>query len=485
MIWYPVAFVAFKGYLETSIRTIPLNHSNELYSSLIKGFVHDKDSFQTGLLPVDSLSLKRNTYSKADELTVTVSSSYVDFDPRIFRSLVVEAYIASVPGDVYAKGPSEIRKYAAKRRNIRFLGVVDTISKVEDDGGVKYDFRARDYTALFADYHVLPEDVRNVNWHKPFIQVIADIVKRLAAVRNIKIWAVGEAGSLLNQKIRMPSWSKLVPIKYAGQTFWDMIQDLTLRMGMVSFVDLDRLVFALPSTMYEAGQSIVNYGVLGSPGQRNIIHTTSFISKKRPHPWGRGYCHIPAWVFGANIASLEISREYGRLAIPTVEVRSLTPEGVKVGRWPENGQDKVIRRYVIAGLSSDEQCKNVAKEVWEQLARNQVRVRVSTMDLGSWGATQEDADALEYRAGMPIEVLPTRSDVTVQELIKAGMKKEKAVEIANLLKSRRLQTVWYLGEVSYDWSATEGLRITMDLASYLKVDVSKVFAQKEEEVSFA
>ena len=477
--WYPVAYVVLQATISPLQQVVKARDVTKFYTDLLAGFQETKpDVFTTGYLPPRSASLTRNRYYQADELSLTLAGDWVQFDPRIIRSMTVEYYLASVPARIYSQGGQAVLDEATKRKNLRFLGIVDSVEERRSNDGIVYNIKARDYTALLADYVVQPEDLKAVNWKMPLMTAIGQLVSRLPATHNLHVVVAGSdlASELSSKKVPLSWWANSYMRKHDRQTFWDLVQDVVMRAGLIAFVDLDQLVIARPSDVFDSDQAWVSFGTgdqshLSASG---AVPVQSFRSKGRKHPGG-GVCTMPVWVFGYDIEELTRAREFGRVSVPVVEVRSLGQKGTVKGQWPQkgkvSGQARSIRRFVVPGLQSDTEAETVAKQIWTLLARQQVRVSVSTLELGSWGADDTDPDVLDYRAGQPIEILMSDEPVTKQALIRAGVPENKASKLAAQASSAGIQNKYYLGEIGYGWSAESGLQISMKLANYIEAEV--------------
>jgi hypothetical protein len=228
-------------------------------------------------------------------------------------------------------------------------------------------------------------------------------------------------------------------------------------------------------------------------------------------------------VFGHNISKLKIERKLSSAAkVPVVECVSVDTSNAGRGaknrlisaRWPDNSiistsssksasakvttvspsgaisQEEVLR-FTFPGVKSKNRLQQLARQLREQIGRQEVGGSCSTKDLTSFGGSNGDPDLLSLRPGDAVEILananapfgnpPVVSEVTNQaamtemELAKTINDrindKNAARVLARTLKGSiaSLQTTFRVGNVKYSWEAGDGIGIDFDFQNYVEL----------------
>jgi hypothetical protein len=481
---------------------------------------------RSGIIPM-SCSVARNGFRTADTASIQLNWKDVPFDPRIVRAAGVELTIGVVSGDDFAKGfKGQLGDRGLPLSTIdvapggkldgsftQFVGWVDdwAINFGSDSDTVTLE--CRDYTALFIDTFLLPND--GIDLEKPLIEGIQEFIDgeddnggvKYPTVAGISVvfGDVGEApgaapgapGKNIPPQAKSRKGKKAKRKRSGNQrmSLWDHITDVTVAFGFVPII-----------RGYEL---------------RIINPRTRLSSKGNPR----------RMVFGRNLESLDFDRKLGGNAVSIVEVRAYDPSVDKVrwARWPvASGQpssgfggttadvlknrppkafpnvptpsgSKVDEKVTIFTLDSTVigigSLEALARQMFNQIARQEIEGNFATREVSSWNIKDDeplpatDADLLQLRSGDPIELLvaprdprfpaetpnttsqlaelPTRS--RTQFLINLGYDPEVAKQVARLQEAAGFQTIFRAQDVQIEMDHDDGISVKVDFINYVTV----------------
>jgi hypothetical protein len=226
----------------------------------------------------------------------------------------------------------------------------------------------------------------------------------------------------------------------------------------------------------------------------------------------------PKMVLGHNIESLEIEHHLTKASARAVVVVSNNPDtgGIASGRWPEDwfrnkelgagdthklpptgplnlppGVDSADESnpqvVVLHGVTSPERLTMIAKQYWEELARQDVRGSIVTRDI----ATIENrsvgiADLLSIRAGDPISIMISRDieavsgsylqriasqskGEAISMLVQEGYTYDAAELIVTAIVLADAPTSYRVKSVDFQWSQKAGSRTEIEVMSWIQV----------------
>lgn len=265
-----------------------------------------------------------NSYAKADTFEIEFLAKALPISPELIRAVQVELYMFQTDGI-----ERDISKYATED-NLLVAGLAD--EGEIDEGTVR--LVGRDYTALMLDKAWPPTKVIPVG--RDIDQVIQDLVDeasqakvtgRILTVKFADEDARSEAQRQNTQstdrragisrksqmstkkKKKKPSSGERSTITnkkglpQKGGSYWDVIQKLALRHGLICYVK---------------GTSVI----LDDPKGLTV----------------RSYAEAPHLVYGRNLKTIKASRKFARAALPQFVAYGYDDKNRKqiVGRWPPN-----------------------------------------------------------------------------------------------------------------------------------------------------
>jgi hypothetical protein len=473
-----------------------------------------------------SMTIKRNPYREADEADFSVCFHELPIDPRIIRSLGFACYLGTIDNDTWAKairsgvspstttsrGAQTTTKSMLGAQDLRFLGFADEVTVEMSDSGEVFNIRGRDITGILIDLPV-PTKVHNeIKWDGPVEKVIWDILQSSGACAGVPLHLIGfEPGTkVMKHNMQHKAGKKKIkairPKKIKEENYWDLLQAIALENGLILYFDVwqsadegkftGRFVLATPQDLYSDKQRTYYDFKTGSSGTE-----PDFKSRQRKRPESNEILNAPVLIYGHNLASLNITRKFGYIQRPSVEVRYKAPNGkVWTSKYPKKvvptrmsvdglwATDQ-IRTYVIqTGVEKPEDLEDIAQSIFEQLARQELEITCETKDLTSFGGTNTDPDLLEVKAGTPIEIViaPHEEGTTIgllpiiagfdeskmkDYLISRGVKETVANVLAYALRSPEWQALmerrFYTKSATIKLDKENGVNLSFEASNYI------------------
>jgi len=206
------------------------------------------------------------------------------------------------------------------------------------------------------------------------------------------------------------------------------------------------------------------------------------------------------------VSTMGIRRRFSK-AVPTnIEVRCYNGErkNTLVARYPLKG-DRVLRAAPgdgtdekwqvvrITGIKDEKTLRLVAQTYYEQMGRNELQVRVGTINLASYGGGNMDPDLLDIKPGDAVDVGIDRDMIysagEIEEgtttdaekfLTKLGYSAEFASEYSKAVNNVGLPFTFRMRTAQFDWSIDDGIKIEMELVNYIEVRSDKVLPEGEQ-----
>ena len=385
-----------------------------------------------GFMLPRSAEIHRNGVRTADEATIVLDHADAPFDARIMRAAAVEIIIGVVPalefeagitGSTRADGsPTSIVDGAADSvigGATRFVGVVDDWDTERSEDST-VTLRCRDMTSLLSDTK-LPQGA-GIDLNLPIEVGIAGLLAQIPATRGLRVRFVDEVGELTGAPSVGPVPGGTLPpsrrarrgrvarrARQAGQntTVWEHIVDVCGMAGVVPRIDDWELRIERARTLFGNQPARVRQMVWG----RNLLDL-SFKRKlagfKNPTVECRCYDPTIGRVRWARYPAPMGGIAFGVIGIvdpPTAPSRAnqTTPSGA-------NPSEK-IQVYPISGVTDGATLAGIARDLFEEVARQELEGSFSTNDPASWDIDTDsprsfdDADLLDLRAGDAVELL--------------------------------------------------------------------------------
>ena len=471
-------------------------------------------------------------YRQAGTFDLSFRFDDLPLDARVVRACAVEVHFGTVETDNYARGvrgdrvagrlASVLQTRTPTGPNLDTLalaGVVDTWTTTHDDTGSAVSIKGRDLRAILIDSPMCPGGFERIDLGLPIHQCVAQILSMHPFGAQINViadpydWpgaipapaAAGIAprasrGARGNRRPRMQFGRNPSQISY-----WDAIVRLCYLVGAVPF-------FAGLKLQVRSGRSIFQQARAGS----GLFGDTPFAGGLPRQVDGGAPFSVRRMVYGHTIKRVEFKRELGGNSKPKV-VRAVAVDLTRVNesgepaplleaRWPEeqpagaapsttrstgaapsgDTQTEVLN-IPVSGVRTLEQLQEIARNVFEEVGRNELTGSCSTKNLASFGGDNNDADLLRLRPGDGVEFLADvslarresvsaytrdqREPVEARIDALAARLGDRTLAAAIVLSARaapeRLPRFFRVSTVGLDWAMQSGVTVSFDFQSYV------------------
>jgi len=484
----------------------------------------DKRTFGIeGIIP-RTCQVMLNGIRTADTCSMDIYYRDLPLDPRVIRSIAVEAFIGTVPAADFQRGiqgevrsdatpsgqpfpwntiPEEYTDSNGKRRtNLRFQGWVDDWELMWGESDVPVvHLECTDNTRLLLEQNAGPK--LTVDPDIPIDEAFARYLSNYPQFRGLSVSYL-PAGSdppvfadALNKTAYQP---KLGPAASKGGSsqlkVWDYLTDVAGALGLSIRFEGTTVILQRPRTLLGAAFS-------GRPDDpftgRNLPSGTTLLNR--------------LYVYGHNLAELSFRRKFARFDPQNIEVRSYDTGEKKtlVVRFPEKDKrqkslqpgDSSDQKWTVlrvTGIRDEETLRVVAQQLYEQIGRQELESRFVTKNLASFGGGNLDPDALDVRPGDPIDVeVGTGIDSeeggeTTQEDIAAKMRTQASDFLQALgfpqdfadayqeaVSNIGVQSTFRVRSFGIDWDyEAEGVTLDFECTNYIEVRADAELPQGEE-----
>lgn len=435
------------------------------------------------------------------------------------------------------------------------MGSADEISWHHTKDSSEITLEGRDLRGILLDSPIRPDQLRKLKLSASIVDVIAQIISfhpfgerfRVKYVANE--WpnntptSPGVVGDYTRVRLGAqevnpgnPSGSQ-VSLSGAGDprkcNFWDMITKYCFLCGAVPYFVGPNLWIRKARTLFDTvGQDI--------PTVIRPTDTSAFLSQGLPatRAFNGERLKTRRMVYGENILDLKMVRKLGGVTTPTIELvcvntssdqRGMNPvsglpnrllvsqfdginlthpvtnpppilphgkrRNVKRTKMSPNGKTALqeFLRIPVHGIANIQLLDELAIDVFNEVARQELTGSFSTKDLASLAGDNEDADLLRLRPGDPMELM-VRSDASISsspveaELIRnerfhesrlaqafsdetnAGTAAAKAVARTKRGSSvPELQRFFRTANVKFAWSTDDGVTVSADFQNYVQI----------------
>lgn len=377
-----------------------------------------------------------NDYTEADTFDAEIDFKNFPFDPRSIRSAGISIHLED--RKKLFKTINQLNLIEPSEDSAIFLGYVDEdrIRLSEETRTVHLE--GRDFTALFLDREYLGTPIQ---LSKPVDQVIQDLVDQVPEVAQSPEGLVVENRTGIDP---LPVLAKLAPDLGAKsgvkngrprRTYWDQIQNIIEKAGLIAYMELDKLVISRPRNLYK---------------------------KER----------AKLFVYGANVKELEFKRKLGRQKGFNIRVVSLIPERKEVidAKIPEEASDEFLQQmglpkeriqvqtvnangekgepkdapfitFRVRDVANKEQLVAIGEKTFEEVGRQQIEGSLTTKEMAvceDGGLNRERSlfSISQARVGMPIEIDIDQGDLEGLPSVFKGNDSQRKARIRKFLIAR-------------------------------------------------
>ena len=338
--------------------------------------------------------------------------------------------------------------------NPTISGILDSAEVVDDKSGSVVRLAGQDFTALFLETQFKKKRVsNNIALEKALLGLIKEVdrgpqktlnlVVDLSDEQKDKIPSIGKGSTKTNRRRGFTA--------RRGESYWDVMTRLAQKNGYVLYMRGTNVVLTTPRFAREEALS------------RKLYSLT----------WGK------------NILSVRRERNMGKEKAPQIELRARDDRTKKTlrARFPKKGKivttgvgAKRNERQVeyVYGVRDQETLNRLAEQRYEQLARPEQVVTVTTREL------VDDADQslidIQSADGMFVNFDPYNTEVISQMepgqaidfLTNKGYSFEAAsLVVDNYTKLKIYKRPFYVREAVVEWSATSGFSLEVTLVNFV------------------
>ncbi len=434
------------------------------------------------------LEVNINDYTQADTCSLELDYKNFPFDPRTIRALGITAHIEDTSGDLI---PSPA--------NTVFQGFADENTIELDDTNRVVKFECRDFTALLIDAPY-PKG-STIPLTTPLEQILKEIVQSLPATSDLKV--ENRSNEVLPTLAQFaPDFGSLQGQKNVRRddTYWDVIQDLVGRAGLIAYIELDKLIISKPRVLYSKDQAIqFIYGKnlkklefkrkLGRQKNFNIRVLSLSVESKQV---------IEALI--PEEATEEWSKDIGivreRIKIPKNEVKSYGKETPKKGvttavssgsprAKKDEEEDAPFLTFRIPNIKNKPQLIKIGEGIFEEVGRQQIDGSMETKEMRIFQDEKKNVrkefNLLKIRNGTPIGIEISQPDMIaisrtaskpdrVRYLQSVGYEANTAIGIVEALAVSIGKTpmVFYTKSVRFSMD-DQGFNLSLDFVNFIEL----------------
>lgn len=418
-----------------------------------------------------SVRVAINSYTEADTFEVSFDYRTFPFDPRCIRSCQIQIHMADVLTSQRDGIPGLL---VPTTENTVLKGFVDEESMTLDDSTRTVTFKGRDFTALYLDakWPGVMLDLRS-----PVDKVVAAIIARLKTTGDIKVDnRTGEAKLPVLGKF-YPDFGNLSGKRNSqkNETYWDVIQDVVSKAGLICYMEIDKLVLTKPRTLYDPKQAVrLVYG--------NNIQSLEFNRRLGKQ---KGFNVIVRSVIDKKVISAAIPREAKTLENRGKDVT--IPKQITTGAAVNKNEPEAIApflSFVVADVNDKNHLIEMGEKIFEEIGRQQIEGRLKTSEMlsrtvGSGSATDrgEIYDMLKLRNGVPLRIELRHDDMAgilreatpaarEQYLLMRGYDKRVAAIMAKTLG--KFDTPFYCRAVEFSLTSDDGFSADIEFVNFIE-----------------
>jgi hypothetical protein len=425
-----------------------------------------------------------NDYTQADTFDAEIDFKQFPFDPRSIRACGVTIHLQDMKK---LDDDGIVAKIKPLASNTLFQGFADEEGITFDDMKRTVKLQGRDFTALLIDR---PYVGAAIDLNRPLDALISSLLAGLpeTAKMTLDVRIEGELPVIAKYAADLTPLNGTISQK-KNDTYWEIIQDLVHRAGLIAYVELDKLVITNPRALYSTKKAV-------------------------------------KFIYGKNIKDLQYNRKLGRKKNFNVAVRSFNPlnksEPVITARIPleatadwtsktgipqkvvmlptmnvdgSQGADKEAPTisFLIPNVNNKSKLIEIGEGIYEELGRQQIEGSFETHEMVAPSGT-DIFDLLKIRNGTPIKIQLDQGDLegiskisnpnatgdkkqqsitnTRQFLINRGYKTAIADALAETINNPRFNSPFYTKGVEFTLDADTGFKIKVTFINFIELSKS-------------
>lgn len=426
-----------------------------------------------------NIRVEINDYKEADTFKLEIDYKSFPFDPRCIRQCRVTIHLEDRKS-IYRGIGSALNILKPTTENTIFIGYADEESIDFDDDSRIVTMEGRDLTSLFTDVKYLGQPI---SLAKPIDVILKELFGSLISTENIEIVnRTGEDLPILSKFAPDLETTSSILNPKRGATFWDMVQDVISRAGLIGYMELDKFIVTKPRNLYKK-------------------------------------VNIKQFFYGKNLKSLKFSRKLGRhkdfnvlirsanlkqksvieAKIPLESVRADLGGGLEVtvtqldkdGKKIEPPKAAEYLTFNVTDIINKEKLIEIGESVYEELSRQQIEGSLSTFEMeipeitgtNSSGNIYKPVSFATIRNGTPIRISIDVDDISkirtlssVAERKKYLIQQQYAPDVAEAFAQsmNRIATPFYTKAVTFTLDQNNGFSMDLDFINFIELDNAKL-----------
>lgn len=506
---------------------------------LVLAGAQDKLTQVAGRIP-RSGTVELNGLRQAHTFSLMFDYRDLPIDPRLIRDIRIEIFLGVVQPAAFARGMGggvangnrasviDTSLSSTNKTNLLLVGMVDEMEADFGGKGSMIHMTGRDLRGILIDAKADPRIFTSLNLSKPIDDVVLQIVSRLPFGKLINVyaqpqeWPNGVVPSPATvdgvTRVRLGADGTKNPMSTPqGEGdkigFWDLITKYCLLVGAVPFFVGKDIRIRPTNSLYS---QIAWDGTAPTPFAGGQARTVKMDGKSEK-------IRIRRFVYGRDLSSVKFSRKYRGQKAPVIEVVSIdtssSSRGLQkmvIARWPDNtgaapktnkyiaraaktsvapsGKDSQseVLRFSIPGIKSKAALQEIAKNLYQEIGRNEFGGNAETKDFASFNTDDgTDPDMLTLFPGDACQFVvdkrvlssrnPLVSELTTQSRESFGQavqnlaKRTGDENLARVLVATarnsvvELQDTFRTKNVKYDLAEGGAVGISWDFENYLEV----------------
>lgn len=424
-----------------------------------------------------------NDYRSADTFSAEIDYKNFPFDPRSIRACGVSIFMKDM-GKLYNPDNS-LNQIQPQKDSAVFVGFVDEESMSFDDQKRTVNFEGRDFTSILID---TPFSKGTVNLEQPVDEVIRQILAELVATQRLELDnRVEEALPVIAAFSESKDGQTSRKNVRKGESYWDVIQDIVQRAGLIAYIELDRLVISKPRVLYDKqkirpftyGKNISQFELKRKLGRRknfNIVVRGLVLGEKRVEEARIPLEATDAWAQETGIVQKE------------VKLPEIGPDGAPI---PEDqAKPAPYIAFLIPNVSSKTQLLEIGQQIYEEIGRQQIEGSFETKDMSlcvkKSEGSHEDFSILKLRNGTPVSIEIEQGDLEGVSRLKTTDERKKFLisrcydpVVAQVFAETlgKPATPFYTKAVEFTMDAEQGFSCKVDFINFIE-NINKGFGGK-------
>lgn len=342
-------------------------------------------------IQVRDVTVGINDHKTSDTFTAEIDYKNFPFDPRSIRACGVKIHMEDMKS-LYTRDGA-LNTIVPTPENAVFAGFVDEDSVTFNESSRKVRLEGRDFSCLLIDQKY--KELSPISHTDPIDVTIKNFLKGFPATREIVLVNRTGKSTLPTLAEFYPDFDNpLAPSKNVGahESYWDIIQGIVNKAGLIAYFNLDQLIITTPRNLYD------------EDGDLNIIYGKNVkeLTWKRKLGRFRNFNILVRSRVEKNVVEAEIPLEAEEewcksFGIPKerVKVPVLKPDGTVDSTTA--GKQAPMIAFPVPGIANKEALIKIGQSVFEDYSRQQIEGTIETREMvGHAGVDRNDPNWLAY-----------------------------------------------------------------------------------------